>query len=58
MEVSGQSHAPDVISPGKQLPGAVGSEAEWTEEPIWKLWSDKPFCVCRETKPYRPAHKP
>jgi hypothetical protein len=38
MELSGQLHAPAVLSPGKQPPVPIGQENGWAPVPVWTLW--------------------
>jgi hypothetical protein len=38
MEVSGQLHAPDALTPGKELSVPIGQEAGWTPEAVWTTW--------------------
>jgi hypothetical protein len=47
MEVSGQLHAPAVLTPGKEHPVPIGEEAEWAPEPVWTR--------CRIEKPPSPG---
>jgi hypothetical protein len=39
MEGSGQLHAPDALTPGKEPQIRIGYEVWWTPETVWKLWS-------------------
>jgi hypothetical protein len=44
MKVSGQIHAPAVLTPGKEPPVPIG-ESEWTPEPVWTLWRRRECCT-------------
>jgi hypothetical protein len=45
MEVSGQLHAPDTLSPGKQLLTPTSQKAGWAPELVWTLWRKEIYLV-------------
>jgi hypothetical protein len=37
---------PGRFTPGKEPPGPVGQEAEWTQEQVWMRWRTEQFQYC------------
>jgi hypothetical protein len=52
MVVSGHSHAPAALYPGKGPPVSIVQEAGWTPEPVWtQRLEEKSFASARDRTP-------